>query len=105
MANDNETVKQVCEKNLRNILDPFGKRVCIFDDIADEIEAAHNREIAAKDDARMTVVSNYENVICAKDRTIESLRALVKELADTLDEYFDDDRIRMLVAKAREVVK
>ena len=47
--------------------------------IADRIEAAHKREIAAKDDERLTIVANYENVIAAKDREIAELRECLKE--------------------------
>lgn len=33
--------------------------------LADRIEAAHEREITAKDDERLTIVAIYENVITA----------------------------------------
>ena len=38
---------------------------------ADRIESAHNRELAAKDDERLTIVSMYENVIAGKEETHE----------------------------------
>lgn len=141
MANDNETVEQVCKEmcggdwNCDRCGDgcdcPDAEK--IISSFADRILAAHNREIAAKVDARLTVVSNYENVICAKDRIIAakdaenaSLRELVKELADALEpmiciESCDacdamaggrmdacrDERARhyALIAKAREAVE
>lgn len=42
----------------------------------DRIEAAHKRELAAKDDERLTIVANYETVIAAKDAEIAKLRTL-----------------------------
>ena len=152
MANEKETVEQVCEK-LRLFRDCDGDYVREIEDLADDIEVAHKRELAAKDDARLTVVANYEAVIAAKERIIaandaeiarlkacrdgeceriklgaepcegchwqksadayDKLRALVKELADALDnacndlaEYtMVDDGIDALIAKAREVCK
>ena len=44
-----------------------------------QVAAAHNRELAAKDDERLTVVAIYENVIAAKDREIARLRECLKE--------------------------
>ena len=46
---------------------------------ADRIEAAHKREIAAKDDERLTIVANYEHVIVAKDAKLAELRECLKE--------------------------
>lgn len=46
---------------------------------ADRIEAAHNRELAEKDDKRLTIVAMYENVIAAKDREIAELRECLME--------------------------
>lgn len=40
----------------------------------DRIESAHNRELAAKDDERLTIVANYENVISEKDAEIAELQ-------------------------------
>lgn len=47
--------------------------------IANRIEAAHEREITAKDDARLTIVANYETVIAEKDSMIARLRECLKE--------------------------
>ena len=41
--------------------------------------AAHKRELSAKDDERLTIVANYENVIAAKDAEIAELRECLKE--------------------------
>ena len=41
--------------------------------------AAHKRELAAKDDERLTIVANYENVIADKDAKIAELRECLME--------------------------
>lgn len=46
--------------------------------IANRIEAAHEREITAKDDERLTIVAMYENVIVDKDAEISELRERIK---------------------------
>ena len=51
---------------------------------ADRIEAAHKRALAAKDDARLTIVANYETVIAAKDREIAELHQRLKVAEDAL---------------------
>lgn len=62
-----------------------------------------NRENESRAANNLNDVLNIEVKRLTADNA--SLRALVKELADTLDEYFDDDRIRALVAKAKEAAK
>lgn len=54
-------------------------------DYADRIDAAHKREIAAKDDERLTIVANYENVIADKDSKIAELRERIKVAEDALE--------------------
>ena len=107
MANDNETMDQVCESveylggTDGGGLEIFGEHINPIS-LAERILAAHNREMAAK------------------DAEIAKLRALVNELADALDNYpchnckHGSERcewcgtiheLDALVAKAREVVK
>lgn len=45
---------------------------------ADRIEDAHKSAIAAKDDERLTIVANHENVIADKDASIADLRERIK---------------------------
>lgn len=105
MAN-NETVKQVCER-LRQFRDCDGDYIREIEDLADEAEAAHNRELAAK------------------DAEIAKLLALVGELANALEYWLCDYdcetngkcpadmkreecesfKRRALVTKAKKVVK
>lgn len=86
--NDNETVEQVCEEMRNNWAVLYysegtrtknggysGVPVIETENLAERILAAHKREIAAKDDARLTVVANYEAVIAAKDAEIAQLNA------------------------------
>ena len=54
-------------------------------DYADRIEAAHKREIAAKDDERLTIVANYETIIAAKDAEAAELRERIKVAEDALE--------------------
>lgn len=65
MASDNETVENVCDK-LRQFRDCDGDYVREIEDLADEAEAAHKHEIAAKDEE------------------IEKLRKLVNELTEVV---------------------
>ena len=81
------------------------------------VEAAHEREIAAKDEERLTVASNYEAVICAKDRIIaakdaeiDKLRSLLKEMVPWLASVGEEvisgkpqEDVRALVTRALEV--
>lgn len=82
MATDNETVASVTDY-IRHMADNMPNGVilniaqCNF--TADRIEAAHKRELAVKDDERLTIVANYENVIAAKDAEIAELRECLKE--------------------------
>lgn len=46
--------------------------------------AAHGRELSAKDDERLTVVANYENVIAAKDRIISAKDGEIARLRECL---------------------
>lgn len=108
MANDNETVKDLCDVLYANpkaeVCDGSGITVLHNDKIADRILAAHEREMAAN------------------DAEIVRLRALVKELANELDlktchtvcdlyctkcyqKDCEDLENRALIAKAREVCK
>lgn len=76
MASNNETIADIVAQiraaaHIQNADSP--SEVMYF---ADRIESAHNRELAAKDDERLTVVANYENVIAAKDAEIAKLYTL-----------------------------
>ena len=128
MANNNETVEQVCGEfktsshTCKNCDFEVCPSIIVF---ADRIIAAHNREINAiaaqkTAEAHEAFVKNAElaEAIAAKDAEIVKLRALVGELAECLygnpctgcGMYrcsFCKHRRRMnaLVAKAREVVK
>lgn len=72
MASKNETVAEIGER-MRKV-DPTAFVVWW-----DQLAAAHNRELAAKDDERLTIMANYENVIAAKDREIAELRECLME--------------------------
>lgn len=50
-----------------------------WDNLCKRLNAAHNRELAAKDDERLTIVAMYENVIAAKDAEIAKLRPLTTQ--------------------------
>lgn len=112
MTNDNKTVKQVCEE-LRQFKDCDGEYVHEIEDLADEAEAAHNREIAEKDaeierlanikkehiNLQTHVAALRREATLKQDQNIEqghqyrgeikSLRALVGELANALDASCD----------------
>lgn len=118
MASENETVADIV-KEKRDTADEEelkGKNTLAFDlakmlrEEADRIESAHKREIAAKDDERLTIVANYENVIAAKDREIAELRECLKE-AYRLQLRCDSCKIRkcdsicMLKLKWRNALK
>lgn len=79
MASNNETIADIVAQiraaaHIQNADSP--RDVLKF---ADRIESAHKRELAAKDDERLTIVAIYENVIAAKDREIAELRECLKE--------------------------
>ena len=59
------------------------------DEIADRIESAHNREIAAKDDERLTIVANYNNVIKDLVRNISAKDAEIAKLKDCILKEID----------------
>ena len=83
MSNTNETVAEIVKEMLERGKD---KRTdngawlrsesvgLMIEDFANAVNSAHDREVAAKDDERLTVVAIYENVIAAKDREIAELR-------------------------------
>lgn len=79
MATNNETVAEIGER-MRKV-DPTAFVVWW-----DQVAAAHKREIAAKDDERLTIVAIYENVIADKDREIAELRERIKIAEDALTE-------------------
>ena len=72
MASNNETVAEIGER-MRKV-DPTAFVVWW-----DQLAAAHKRELAAKDDERLTIVANYENVIADKDAKIAELRDRLME--------------------------
>lgn len=83
MASKNETVAEIV-REMRGPYYKMGRSNASLDKqmmdymsfIANRIESAHKRELAAKDDARLTIVANYETVIAAKDAEIAKLRTL-----------------------------
>lgn len=79
----NETVADIVREMVE-----FGNHCAAFggaysperwDNLCKRLNAAHKRALAAKDDARLTIVANYETVIAAKDREIAELRECLKE--------------------------
>ena len=106
MANDNETVAEVCERVNSRIDELWEWNIgCMengeVDDFAKEFLAAHEREIAAKDaeiarlNEQLVVHECWSDKECEDADTartcaeLESkeLQDLVKELADALDSY------------------
>lgn len=99
MTTNNETIAQIVSdmrvyaKNSK----VNGGEVDVWNwlaDYANRIEAAHNRELAAKDDERLTIVAMYENVIADKDAVIAELRERIKiaEVAlEKIDNMCDGD--------------
>ena len=86
----NETLADIVEEMVE-----FGNHCAAFggaysperwNNLCKRLIAAHKREIAAKDDERLTIVANYENVIAAKDREIAELRDKLKVAEDALTE-------------------
>ena len=116
MANDNETVEQVCagiktrieelwEQSLGEMLN--GE----VDEFSDRILAAHKREIADEKRISDAVVQSLrdkklemDGEIVEKDAEVSALRALVKEMADELSKFHAWEETRALVARAREVI-
>ena len=97
MANDNETVEQVCE-SVEYLCGTDGGGLEIFGEhinpisLAERILAAHEREMNAlaeqkTAEAHEAFVKNAElaDAITEKDAEIVRLRALVKEMADELE--------------------
>lgn len=83
MASDNETVADIVREMVE-----FGNHCAAFggaysperwDNLCKRLNAANKRALDAKDDERLTVVANYENVIAAKDREIAELRECLRE--------------------------
>lgn len=96
MAN-NETVAEIVRKMLKvAAFHTAGDQVSDLlaeipiDDYAERIEAAHNRALAAKDDERLTIVANYENIIAAKDAKIAELRAKLKVAEDAIQDAIEE---------------
>lgn len=61
--------------------------------LADAVDDEHKRELAAKDDERLTIVANYETVIAAKDAKdaeIAELRECLKEAVFVMQTLFDE---------------
>lgn len=133
MANDNETVEQVYAEAMqttgvfpsrqtyaKRYLAAHEREIAAKDAEIEKLTsikkeyinlqahvAALRREATLKQDQNIEQGHQYRG-------EIKSLRALVKELADRLSRvmwvskwcnYFDDQKMRELVAKAREVVK
>ena len=94
MANDNETVDQLCEEMVQETLH---FRTVHVDYYGDRILAAHNREIAAKD----AEIEKLKEKVAMRDCSCEDsdsermeaegeanrLRSLVKELVSRFDEW------------------
>lgn len=88
MASDNETVAEISKKQREFAVQVYGANHAPSTEVwklADQIEAAHKRALAAKNDERLTVVAIYENVIAAKDREIAELRERIKIAEDALE--------------------
>lgn len=86
MASDNETVAEIVREMRAYAKNSKvnGGEVDVWNWLADyakRIEAAHKRALAAKDDARLTIVANYETVIAAKDAEIAEIRHWIKSAA------------------------
>ena len=85
----NETVVDIVKEMVE-----FGNHCAAFggaysperwDNLCKRLIAAHKRELAAKDDERLTIVANYENVIADKDAKIAELRKRIKVAEDALE--------------------
>ena len=128
MANDNETVEQVCagiktrieelwEQSLGEMLNGD------VDEFSDRILAAHKREIADEKRISDAVIQSLRDKKLEKEAEVSALRALVKEIADVLNntknymcfhctvrncpgEYDcrDTKKYCLLIAKAREAI-
>lgn len=81
METNNETVELVCDKNLRHILNEFGMPVRIFNDIADEIVAAHKREIGELKGERKGLLKANESLAADNDRLRDELKKKDAEIA------------------------
>ena len=81
---DNETVAEVGER-MRKV-DPTAFVVWW-----NQVAAAHNRELAAKDDERLTIVANYETIIADKDAEIAELKDCILKEIDWLKRMIRDD--------------
>ena len=80
-------------------------------ELADRIEAAHNREIADEKRISDAVIQYLRDKklemageIAEKEAEVSTLRALVKEMADELSKFHAWKEACALVAKASEVV-
>ena len=96
MAINNETVADIGEQ-MRKV-DPTAFVVWW-----DQVAAAHKREIAAKDDERLTIVANYENVIKDLVRNISAKDAEIENLKKKIDEY--ERQPELMAETAREALR
>lgn len=97
MANDNETVEQLCADIKTRIEELWEQDLGAMlngevDEFADRIIDAHKREIADEKRISDAVIKSLrdrklemEREIVAKDAEVSTLRALVGEMADALD--------------------
>lgn len=96
MANENETVEEVCAemRSFGNVPPPM----FAWRDLAERAEAAHKRELAAKDeeiDSLKWKVENYAQVVAAKGREIAKRDALIKELVELLNKLIPNECYRV----------
>lgn len=82
MASNNETVAEISKEQHEFAVQVYGVNTAPSTEVwklADRFESAHRRELAVKDDERLTIVANYENVIADKDAEIAELRECLRE--------------------------
>ena len=91
MASNNETVAGIIAE------------VRTINKCADRIEAAHKREIAAKDDERLTIVANYDTVIKDLVRNLSAKDAEIENLKKKIDEY--ERQPELMAETAREALR
>ena len=116
MANDNETVEQVCA-GIKTRIDELWEQSLgemlngEVDEFSDRILAAHKREMADEKRISDAVIQSLrdrklemEREIVAKDAEIARLRALVGEMADELSKFHAWEETRAIVARALEVI-
>lgn len=120
MANNNETVEQVCEIETKNRSQTYNDKDRLIG-FSQRILAAHKRELAAKDaEIARLKRENFDlnGCLLAEQELAEKRNALIRGLADALDHYvvcsaFRHDKCPEcdllpaceLIKKAREVCK